>query len=199
MHIVVEVGQRYGRLTVLSDAGRIGAHRHYRCTCDCGQLATVSKYRLASGHTRSCGCIHSEGVSRRNTKHSMAGTPTYRVWKGMMARCYQPSADRFDQYGGRGISVCDRWHSFPNFFADMGQRPPGMSIDRIDVDSGYGPGSCRWATAVQQAQNKTNNRRVTVGGVTKCLMEWQRSSGIDRRKIADRLNRGWPPERAITP
>lgn len=115
----------------------------------------------------------------------------------MVARCTQPSVDRFKHYGGRGIKVCERWRDYSAFLEDMGERPPGMSLDRINVDGDYEPGNCRWATDKEQAQNKQNTRHVTVGNVTRCIKEWGRISGVDHRMIGWRLSRGWPPERAV--
>lgn len=117
----------------------------------------------------------------------------YRAWCHMKTRCSLPSVDRFPLYGGRGIRVCDRWlESFSNFLADMGPRPSSRhSIEREDVDGNYEPSNCRWATRVEQARNKSNNRLLTHNGVTRCLTEWALVAGMSPTRVLARLNRGW--------
>lgn len=117
----------------------------------------------------------------------------------MKERCYEPSVKSYWDYGGRGITVCDKWlYDFPAFLADMGPCPPGMTIDRIDNDRGYGPGNCRWATDVEQANNTRRNRRVAFDGETMTVTEWSRRLGVSTHCIVGRLSRGWPTERALT-
>lgn len=162
-------GQRFGRLLVLSVAGHeITPCRHGRrgqlrwsCVCDCGRDATVVGLRLRNGRTRSCGCLKVD-PSTRTTTHGatrrcnrLNSTPEYRSWRSMRARCEQPKHIGFHLYGGRGIRICERWTSFENFLADMGPKPgPNFSLDRIDVDGNYEPSNCRWATPVEQSNNR---------------------------------------------
>lgn len=148
-------GKRFGRLTVvrLTDERR-NHHCVWECICDCGSMAMVSGSSLRSGVTKSCGCLSLEVKVARFTKHGMEGTRTYRSWVAMRARCNNPKTRDYASYGGRGITVCERWESFENFLEDMGERPPGKSLDRINNDLGYLPDNCRWATAKEQANNR---------------------------------------------
>lgn len=116
----------------------------------------------------------------------------------MMTRYTNPKVKEYPDYGGRGIKVCERWHSFENFLTDMGERPPGMSIDRHpNNDGNYEPGNCRWATRTQQARNKRNSRLLTVNGVTRCVAEWAEIMGVRDSVIRDRLRGGWSEEDAV--
>lgn len=132
-------------------------------------------------------------------KHGMTRTTIYRLWNSMRQRCYNPSAFGYSRYGGRGIKVCERWQSFENFFDDMSPRPsPQHSLDRIDNDGDYCPENCRWATNKQQSRNMKTNVLLTVNDKTLCVTEWAELTGISRKTIYERLNRGWSADRAVS-
>lgn len=159
------VNRRFGRLVVTGDSGIRTKSRGvvWSCVCDCGATALVSGNNFR--RTRSCGCLlreHAASLDRSHlTTHGMSRSPTWRSWIAMRQRCYDKKQKCWKYYGGRGITVCDRWRfSFANFFADMGERPPGASIDRIDNDGNYEPGNCRWATQKQQIANQRKKDRV---------------------------------------
>lgn len=160
------IGKTFGHYTVLSAAPRVRKKAQYLCRCVCGTERVVDAYKLKSGISRSCGCMRAAYVSESKTihGHSKSGapdSPEYQTWCSMIKRCRNSNATQFKWYGERGISVCDRWVSgcggktgFELFLQDMGSRPSGTSIDRIDVDGNYEPSNCRWATPTEQAHNK---------------------------------------------
>ena len=200
--IEVTPGDRYGRLTVVAEIEsriarskrRTHRYRIVRCQCACGALADVSLTHLRSGGTASCGCLGKKNA----TRHGKRYTPTYEIWKTMRQRCVNPRNRKFRLYGGRGISVCDRWlNSFVSFLEDMGERPEGCSIDRINNDGNYEPGNCRWATRTQQARNTRQTTLITFGGHTRCLTEWAGIIGIAQATLRYRLKH-WPIEDALT-
>lgn len=131
-------------------------------------------------------------------RHGKKRTRVYRIWSGIINRCTNPNEPAYPDYGGRGISVCDRWRAFPNFYADMGDPLPGMSIERVDNDRGYEPNNCKWATRTEQNRNKRSCRLLTMGGETKTLVEWAEQYGLKARTLSQRLIIGWPVEAAIT-
>lgn len=187
-------GQAFGRVTVLRFAGTNNHNKAlWECACQCGKICIITGSKLRSGATQSCGCLHGE-------KHQRSHCPEYKVWYGMIQRCHNPNDSAFVNYGGRGISVCDRWrHSFQNFASDMGNRPtPKHSIDRIDNGKNYCPENCRWATKKEQCRNKRTNRYLTINGETKILQEWADQYGVRSCLLTIRLKRGWPPEKAVT-
>ena len=196
------VGHRFGRLEVVGFCGKT-KYRHsiWRCKCDCGEYVTVEKPALISGKTQSCGCLHSE-QSAINGKagliHGMSRTPTYRAWNSLIQRCTNAANASYKDYGGRGIKVCDRWlESFENFYADMGERPEGMTLDRIDNDKGYEPDNCRWATAEQQANNRRNNRRFECDGSLLTVAQIAKQSSVNEDKLRYRLYEGMSVEQSI--
>lgn len=192
-----ETGNVYGKLTVLGYAGKsLKSHTgsYWNCRCECGTELVVVGVTLRNGKTRSC----SAGCGM--TTHGMKGTPEYRCWNDMKARCGNPDHSGFSGYGERGIRVCDQWlESFDNFFDDMGTRPfNGASIGRIDNDGNYEPGNVRWETGEQQHNNKRTSHYITHDGITLTVTQWARRIGIHPNTLFERLSDGWSVEKALT-
>jgi hypothetical protein len=191
-------GMRFGRLLVLGkDLSPRTAKRKrvkWMCLCDCGNMTSVESNNLLSGNTVSCGCHRKTWA----ISHGLTGTPIYGVWDNMMQRCYNVNDGGYRDYGGRGIIVCERWHTFTNFAEDMGPRPEGLEIDRIDNGRGYSPENCRWVTRKENCRNTRGNRFLTFNGETKCVAQWTEELGYNKGTIRGRLNRNWSVERALT-
>lgn len=193
-------GRRFYRLVVISLMER-GKPYKWLCKCDCGESTIVSSAGLTSKKTGSCGCLQRESVIRKNTTHGLACTPEYPIWNDMKRRCYNPKTNNFHNYGGRGITVCDRWlESFENFYADMGPRPSRRHcIERINNNLGYSPENCKWATYREQARNTRANRLVTLNGETRPMIAWADEAGVCIAAMAGRLDRDWPDRLLLLP
>ena len=165
----ISVGTKFNRLTVL---GTYTESKKYKaiCVCDCGKFTTVFRSNLTRGHTKSCGCLSVEVYREREIIHGHKpfGKPskTYNSWRGIIDRCLNKNSTTYYKYGAKGITVCDRWKTFSNFLEDMGERPEGKSIDRIDNFKGYELKNCRWATNLEQAHNKRPKVKMTYDDTT---------------------------------
>lgn len=186
------IGEVYGRLIVIKEGGRTNQNAiKWVCLCDCGNIKEVSIGHLRYGDTRSCGCWEMENRKKSKKKHGETAAKKkisveYYAWRSMKDRCTNPKYEYYSNYGGRGISVCERWDkSFANFLDDMGRRPiEKESLDRYpDVNGNYEPGNCRWATSKEQAGNKTNNKWIEYNGKKMIQADWARELNIDVRKL----------------
>ena len=192
-------GQRFGRLVVLSPVGQgTSQGTRWQCRCDCGASIEVRGGNLRSGNTKSCGCLH--GISNlAAATHGKTNTTAYWRWRAMIQRCTNPRHKNWENYGGRGIAVCDRWRNFKHFYADMGDPPSGLTLDRIDVNGDYNRENCRWATPIRQMRNTRRTPMLTFQGETLPLIDWAERVGINFRTIHTRLRRDhWSIERALT-
>jgi len=192
------VGQTFNRLTVLarSENDKHG-NRRWECKCECGEVTHVLSRQLFSGHTKSCGCFNRD----QTTKHGLHKSSEYGIWAQMIDRCYNPNkGGGYDRYGGRGITVCDRWrNSFSDFYADMGPRPSMQhTIDREDNNGPYSPENCKWATWHEQYRNRRQTVWIEFNGEKLCQKDWCRRYNIDDATFTARIKRGWPLERALT-
>ena len=203
----IEIGQRYGKWTVLRPAATATRGGSWVCQCECGLLREQLRCVLLAGRSTSCkSCSQAakmrECPTRLSHGHTRAGrkTPEYVAWKSMRQRCLDPASNSYPNYGGRGVRVCERWlDSFEAFLEDVGRRPgKGYSIDRLDSDGHYEPGNVRWATRTEQARNRRSNHRITAAGVTLTMAEWEARNGWRRGVVANRLRSGWDPARAVT-
>jgi hypothetical protein len=199
----VQAGQRFGMMTLVSPAGSKNGLRMVLAKCDCGNIKIVPVTFLRNGTTKSCGHLKllMGYVNNRRHGHSCTGlkTITYASWRGMMERCYRRAHKSFKNYGGRGIRVCKRWHTFDNFLADMGERPPGLTIDRINNSKNYSKANCRWATVKEQNRNSRSAKRVRFGGFTGCLSEHAERNGLKASVVHARLRYlGWSMKQALS-
>jgi hypothetical protein len=198
--ILIPVGQRFGRLTVVSGPHRGGIKVKYECKCDCGTQDLFVSQSLREGKSQSCGCRKSEVSAKLKRTHGESGTKLYWVWQGMHARCENPKHIAYRSYGAKGISVDPEFSSYESFskWAMENGYADGLTIERKDNSRNYCPDNCVLADHTAQARNKTNNRRVTFNGQTLCVTEWAERTGISQYTIYKRLDAGWPIERALT-
>ena len=186
------VGQVFGRLTVVGiDSLNKKQNVVWRCTCSCGNTTTAYAYDLRRGRVVSCGCYARES---KPLIHGQAGagkrrSPTYSVWAAMVQRCSNPKDRNYKNYGGRGVTVCDSWRVFANFFADMGQKPAGMTLERIDNNKGYSPGNCKWASRQQQMRNTRANVWVAVDGVRMVFKDAAKLTTVSRTTLYSYLSK----------
>ena len=191
-HKLIVAGDRFNRLIVLGECGISNSgKRLFSCLCDCGTNAVVVGGNLNSGTTGSCGCLNSEITSTRCTTHGLADTGIYFIWRALISRCNNPKNKGFKNYGGRGIKVSDHWLKFENFFEDMGYKPEGKSLDRVDNDGDYSVENCRWATRKEQANNRRKNLpKITLDGVTLSIGDWANRLKLNPASVRNRLRKG---------
>lgn len=194
-------GRTFARLLVLGRV-RNGSKWLWLCRCECGNETHASAYQLRDGRSKSCGCLKRDRLTKHGHARDGATTRVYRTWQGMLARCSNPNEVKWERYGGRGIVVCARWREFANFLADMGERPPDTTLDRINNDRHYSCGhcdeckanawaaNCRWATRHEQNRNKSVNHWVSVNGEPLVLRDAVIKTGVDDKTLVRSLRNG---------
>lgn len=193
-------GNKFGRLTVIRkiDKNKWGNSR-WLCLCDCGKEKIIRGSHLKNGHTKSCGCLHKDIMTKHGHKKKNQPSKTYRSWNSMIQRCINPKDTAYRNYGGRGITVCKRWRKFENFLEDMGVLPEGHQIDRINNDMNYCKANCRWVTSKINNRHKRNNLYFIYKNKTQLLIEWAEEVGIPYDTLWNRIFRlSWPIDKALT-
>jgi hypothetical protein len=203
-------GQNFTNWTVLRRNGKdIHGALLYECHCECGTVRDIAGYSLRNGDSKSCGCLQASKTSVRadgktthwspTKTHGMKGTPEYTAWAAMKGRCSNPNYENYPNYGGRGITVCKEWDdSFEAFYADVGPRPEGHSLDRIDVNGNYEKNNVKWSCSEEQCNNRTNARYLTHDGRTQTIAQWSKETGVTYQTIHNRLERGWSAANALS-
>lgn len=201
------IGQKFNKLTVIK---RVENHvqpsgqqyAQWLCKCECGNETVVRTTFLIKGRTKSCGCL----VKEKNSTHGLKKSRLYAVWRDIKARCFNPNAVNFKNYGAKGITICDKWRNdfkaFYDWAMDNGYNPKAKkgecTIDRIDVNGNYEPNNCRWVDNITQQNNKRNNRYLTYNGETHTTAEWGRILNISRFTLFARLKKGWSVEKTLS-
>lgn len=193
-------GHRFGRLVAIEISGKNNSGgKTWRCICDCGEISLVNSDNLRRGVTKSCGCLKQERQRDANIKHGMYGSGAHQSWMSMRQRCLNSKNRAYKNYGGRGILICKEWDSFAVFHKDMGDRPVGFEIDRINPNGNYEPMNCRWSTPLEQSRNQRKTIWVEINGVRKNLSEWAEIYGISYKTVMTRIHgMGWCATKAIT-
>ena len=193
-------GQRYGRLVVVKPLETINKITRWLCKCDCGNEVAVATRSLRTGYTRSCGCLHTEIRKKQHFKHGMTGSRLYYIWQGMKRRCYNKNSQKYHLYGGRGITVCEKWRSdFEEFYqwSISNGYKNGLTIDRINNKEGYSPSNCRWVTQADQTRNTCRNHWLSFNGKTMVLQDWAKEYNMSAVTLLKRLKK-YDIETALT-
>lgn len=170
---------------------------HCECLCHCGNYFHATQYDLNRNNVKSCGCLRVKAT--HSITHGLTGTREYRIWSLMKDRCSNSNCPQYSEYGGRGITVCERWLRFENFIEDMGFSKPKETIERVDNNLGYCPSNCKWSTAKEQANNRRSSRIIEFNGQRKTLMQWAEYTGIHWSTIRSRIERSkWQIEKCLT-
>jgi hypothetical protein len=187
-------GQTFGKLTVIDRAKNKGRYTMWNCKCSCGGTTTAQTTLLRNAVVRSCGCL----IKETNTKHNMHNSRAYNIWKHMKNRCQSLSNPRYNDYGGRGVTLCKKWLTFEGFWEDMRHGyKDDLTIDRIDVNGNYTKENCKWSTAKEQQNNTRANHLLTHKGVTLNVTQWAELLKINKHTLSKRIYRGWSVERAL--
>lgn len=199
--LLIKIGTVFGSWTVVGQGEQRPPSKHiyWRCQCECGTVRDQKATVLNKGRAKACGCKISEASRIRATKHGMADTSIYKIWRGMISRCERTADKDYKRYGARGITVCKKWHDFPSFYRDVGDRPSVVhSLGRIHNDGNYEPSNVRWEMSAQQSNNRRSSRLITHDGRTLTATQWSQQVGITSSALCARLNAGWPVDKALS-
>jgi len=192
------IGKKFNKLTIIGFS-RIGNHCYLNVICDCGNKTKTYLSSLVKGKTKSCGCLIKEISRKRMTTHNLHGTPIYSSWHNMIQRCTNVNSQSYSYYGGRGITVCDKWLTFEGFYEDMGDRPLNKSLDRKNNNGNYCKDNCKWSTREEQMNNVRTNMNLTFKGKTQSFSMWAKEFNINKSTLKERiLTRKWTIEKALT-
>lgn len=197
------IGSKYGKLTAISECSGYKKKdgyfmRKFLCVCDCGNEKEILANSLRTGASKSCGCERIKSSRESVMKHGMSGTRPYRIWRNMISRCTVEKYDSYKWYGGKGITVCERWKDFESFWEDMGAGyNDKLTIDRINNNGNYDPNNCRWATQKEQANNTSRNRFIEFNGERRTLTQWAEKMDVSAKMLDSRLRRGWSVKKAL--
>lgn len=207
----IQAGEVFGRLTVIERRPDRRSIKYYLCQCVCGNTKAIAGTSLIKETSRSCGCLQKDvikafvqtntvhGATSRGTDRNSLYYRTYKSWVGMLSRCRNKNASGWENYGGRGITVCQRWLTFENFFADMGEKPSAAhSIERKNFDLDYTPENCYWATDKEQRRNTRRNVFLTYNNKTQCVTDWAKEIGLDASTLRSRIKEGWTIEEVLS-
>ena len=193
----IKKGDKFNKLTAIEFRYKDKkSYQYWLFRCDCGNEKLIRVSNIKSGHIKSCGC--SRIGMKNGIKHGMINTGTYRSWCAMKTRCLNKNDEHYEGYGKRGITVCQEWMKFEKFYLDMGERPQGKSIDRMDNNKGYYKKNCRWSFHKQQCNNRRDNRILTHNGKIQTIAEWARELGIKYHTLYCRLKKGWSIEKSLS-
>jgi hypothetical protein len=191
----ISKGDFINGLKILDNGIKEGHNKKYSFLCTCGNEFSALISNILKGNTTSCGCQKSKINREKNLKHGMSNSSIYRLWHNIMRRCYDPKNLAYKNYGGRGIKVCKRWHSFELFYKDMGEKPKGKSIERKNNNGNYSPSNCKWETKLIQANNTRKNIYITKDGITLTISQWAKKLNIPAGRIYARKKLGWSDDK----
>ena len=193
--VLYESGYKFPdtRLTVITELPKKNKMRHVQCVCDCGVIKDYRLTNITCGYIKSCGCFNKERTIETHKTHGLSGTRLYRIWNGMLRRCYEKNRKEYSNYGGRGITVCDEWRKFEMFhkWALENGYSDNLEIDRIDSNGNYESNNCHWITRNRNQLNKRNNHLITIDDKTMCITEWVEQTGLSLSTFKKRIKSGW--------
>jgi len=191
------LGKKFGRLEAIKEVGKGNRGYIYLFKCDCGQTKEIPGSSVTTGRIQSCGCLRSETTTQKNKTHGKSNLGAYKSWSAMKTRCTNPNTQCYKNYGARGITFCKSWEDFEKFYADMGDRPDGMTLERVNNDLPYSKDNCIWATPAEQNRNTRQNVILEKNGKRMCLTDWAKELKIPYPTLQDRVRRGWPVNRVL--